>query len=192
MTADELELELDPDPGWYPVPEEGVDRYDWATDLVRQLAGPEEGDEGVLATVEDLVRHARLADEDLVELTYVFLPDPLGAVLAACHIELVFGTAGDLPSPAEIAVSLARRRPEHLDEPQVDSRLLTAGPAVRQRVMRSQDDGSVVEQVTHVVGVPGLDDAVLRITTSWRALALGDLLVEQADRMAAGLVVRTF
>ena len=191
MTAEVLELELDPDPGWYPVPEDDVDLYDWALDLVRQLAGPEAGAEVVLASAEDVVRHARLAREDLVELAYVFLPDPLGPPLAVCHIELVFGTAGDLPSVAEIAASLARRLPEHLEEPEMNERLLTAGPAVRQHAMRTEEDGSVVEQVTYVVAVPALDDALLRITTSWRALALGDPLLEQGDRMAAGLVVRT-
>lgn len=191
MAAEFLELELDPDPGWHPVPEDDVDLYDWALGLVRERAGTGAADDVVLTAAEDLVRHARPAREDLVELAYVFHPDPLGPVLAVCHVELVFGTAGDLPSPTEIAASLARRLPEHLEEPEVDQRLLTAGPAVRQHVMRAEDDGSVVEQVTYVVTVPALDDALLRITTSWRAVALGDPLVEQGDRLAAGLVVRT-
>ncbi|MCW2581868.1 MAG: hypothetical protein JWQ53_658 [Klenkia sp.] len=191
MTAEVLELDLDPDPGWYPVPEDDVDLYDWALDLVRERAGADAGDDVVLAAAEDVVRHGRPAREDLVELAYVFHPDPLGPVLAVCHIELVFGTAGDLPSAAEIAASLTQRLPEHLGEPDVEERLLTAGPAVRQHAMRTEDDGAVVEQVTYVVTVPALDDALLRITTSWRAVALGDALVEQGDRLAAGLVVRT-
>jgi hypothetical protein len=36
--------------------------------------------------------------------------------------------------------------------------------------MRTEDDGSVVERVTYVVVTRGLEDAVLRITTTWRAL----------------------
>jgi hypothetical protein len=185
-----LELELEPDPGWLEVPE-ADDLYGWALETIRGLAGPDADDEAVLATVEDVHRHARLAQDELVELGFLFLPDPLGSVLASCHIELVFGTAGDLPSVAGIAASLSRRLPEHLAEPEVDQRLLTAGRAVRQHAMRTEEDGSVVEQVIYVVAVPTLDDALLRITTSWRALALGDPLVEQGDRMASALVVRT-
>jgi hypothetical protein len=49
------------------------------------------------------------------------------------------------------------------------SRLL-AGPSVRKHGMRTEDDGSVVERVTYVVVTRGLEDAVLRITTTWRAL----------------------
>ena len=185
-----IEFELDPDPGGTQVPEEDVDLFDWAVDLVRQLAGPDADGDVVLATAEDVVRHARLAHQDLVELAYVFLPDPLGSVLAACHIELVFGTPGDLPSAAEIAGSLARRLPAHLQDPDVDQmgsppdRRSGSTSCGRRTTARSSN------RFIHVVEVAGLDAALLRITTSWRALALGEVLVEQGDRMAAGLVVR--
>jgi hypothetical protein len=191
VSADVLELELDPDPGWYPVPEYEDEVDTWAAWLVRELAGPDAGEDDVGTVVEDVRAHARRAHELQVELAFVFLPDPLGPVLASCHVELVFGTAGDLPDQAEIAAALSQRRPEHVDVPEVGRVLLTAGPAVRQRVMGAEDDGVVVESVTHVVTVPGMDDALVRTTTSWWALGLGEALTERADRMAAALVVRT-
>lgn len=192
MSAGEpdLELELDPDPGWYPVPEYEDEVDTWASWLVRELAGPNAGEDDVRATVEDVRAHARRAHQLQVELAFVFLPDPLGPVVASCHVELVFGAAGDLPDQAEIAAVLSQRRPEHVDLPAVGPVLLTAGPAVRQQVMGAED-GVVVESVAHVVTVPGMDDALLRTTTSWWALGLGEALAERADRMAAALVVRT-
>lgn len=191
MTAELLELELEPDPGWYEIPEDSADFREWALGLVRQLAGPDADEDAVRASAEVVLAHAWQAADAMVELAWVFLPDPLDQVLASCHVELVFGTAGDLPSLAEIVASLERRLPDHIDEPHVREELLTAGRSVRQQLMRTHDDGEVVEAVTYVVVVPELDDALLRITTSWRALALGEVLTEQADRMAAGIVVRT-
>ncbi|RBY76933.1 hypothetical protein DQ239_12140 [Blastococcus sp. TF02-09] len=187
----ELELELEPDPGWYAVPEDAAEAAAWAEDLVRALAGPEAADTAVLATTDSVLAHAREAYAAQVELAFVFLPQALTPVVAYCHVELVFGTAGDLPDLDDVARALAVQQPEHLDPPEVDRRLLVAGPAVRQHELRGGDDGgSVVERVSYVLELPGVDDALLRITTSWRALALGDALVEQADRMAAALVVR--
>jgi len=186
----ELELELEPDPGWYAVPEDEAEAPAWAEGLVRELAGPEAADTAVLATTESVLAHARAAYEAQVELAFVFLPQPLTPVVAYCHVELVFGTAGDLPDLDDIAQAFSVPRPEHLSPPEVDRRLLVAGPAVRQHELRGDDDGSVVERVSFVLELPGVDDALLRVTTSWRALSLGDALVEQADRMAAALVVR--
>ena len=187
----DLELELEPDPGWFEVPEDPEELADWAAGLVRELAGPEAPDDRVRAAADDVHRHARGMVEDGVELPWVFLPDPLAGVLATCSIELVFGTAGDLPDADEIAAALAAQRPEHLAAPDVGRVLLPAGPAVRQRVLRADGrDGEVVESVSHVVTVPGMDDALLRVTAEWRAAALGDALTEQADRLAAALVVR--
>ena len=187
-----LELELEPDPGWHPVPEELDDLPDWSMGLVRELAGPEADEDAVRATAEGLLLHARAQLEAQVEFAWVFLPEPLGPVVAVCSIELVFGTAGDLPTPGEVAAALGRPDDRYLGDPEVSTPLLPAGPAVRQHVMRSEGpEGGVVESVTHVLELPGVDDALLRIVTEWRALALGDALVEQADRLAAALVVRT-
>ncbi|SDF22001.1 hypothetical protein SAMN05660662_1398 [Blastococcus aurantiacus] len=192
MTAEdpELELELEPDPGWYAVPEDEAEAAGWAEGLVRELAGPGAEDQAVLVTTESVLAHARAAYEAQVELAFVFLPQPLAPVVASCHVELVFGTAGDLPDLDDLARALAVQRPEHLSAPEVGRRLLVAGPAVRQHELREDDDGSVVERVSFVLELPRVDDALLRVTTTWRALALGDALVEQADRMAAALVVR--
>lgn len=192
MTAEEpeLELELEPDPGWFAVPEDEAEAAAWAEDLVRALAGPEAADTAVLATTDSVLAHAREAYEAQVELAFVFLPQPLTPVVAFCHVELVFGTAGDMPDLDDLARALAVERPHHLDPPQVDRRLLVAGAAVRQHEVFRDDDGAVVERVSFVLELPGVDDALLRVTTTWRALALGDALVEQADRLAAALVVR--
>jgi hypothetical protein len=189
--AGELEFELEPDPGWFAVPEDLESLHDWSIALVRELAGADAPEDEVRASAESVYAHAREMVEDLVELPWVFLPDPLAGVLAICSIELVFGEAGDLPGADELAAAFGEQRPEHLDAPQVSRVLLTAGPAVRQQVLRQDGDtGAVSETVSHVVAVDGMDDALLRITTEWQALALGDELTEQADRMAAGLVVR--
>jgi hypothetical protein len=188
--TDELELELEPDPGWYAVPEDPDGLDDWAHGLVRELAGPEAAGEAVKGGAEVVRLHAELAHEQLVELAFVFLPEPLAPVLAACHVELVPGTAGDLPDLDDLERVLAEQQLEHVGVPAVSRTLLSAGPAVRQQVLAADEDGDVVERVTHVVASPLLDDALLRITTSWRAVALGDALTEQADRMAAALLVR--
>lgn len=187
----ELELELETDPGWFEVPEDPAELDDWSLGLVRELAGPEADEQRVRESAAGVRAHAQVMVDDGVELPWVYLPDPLAGVLAVCSIELVFGTAGDLPDADQVAAALAVQRPEHLAPPEVSRVLLTAGPAVRQRVLRSGDpDGDVVESVSHVVTVPGMDDALLRITAEWRAPALGEALTEQADRLAAALVVR--
>ncbi|SOE01471.1 hypothetical protein [Blastococcus haudaquaticus] len=188
--TEHLEMELEPDPGWFEVPEEGADLEEWSLDLVRRLAGPENDPEAIGASAAVVAEHARAAHDLLVELAFVFLPEPLAPVVATCHIELVFGPAGDMPDPPEVHRSLALRRDDHLEDPEVGERLLQAGRSVRQHVLVTEED-RVTERVTHVVFVPELEDALVRITTWWRALALGDALVEQADRMAAALVLRT-
>ena len=142
MTAEEpeLELELEPDPGWYPVPEDEAEAAGWAEGLVRALAGPEAADTAVLATTESVLAHARAAYEAQVELAFVFLPQPLTPVVAYCHVELVFGTAGDLPDLDDIERAFSVQLPGHLSPPEVDRRLLVAGPAVRQHELRGADE----------------------------------------------------
>jgi hypothetical protein len=191
MTAEVLELELEPDAGWYAVPEDADELHDWSIALVRELA-PEADEDAVRTAAESVNLHGRAQLDAGVEFAWVFLPEPLGQVVAACSIELVFGTAGDLPSLDEVAAALSRPEARYLDAPEVGRPLLQAGPAVRQHVVRTDGpDGEVVESVVHVLEIPGVDDALLRIATEWRALAVGEALVEQADRLAAALVVRT-
>jgi hypothetical protein len=184
-------IELDPERGWYAVPEDRDDVAGWADWLVRQLAGPDADDGAVERAVAEVTVHALASHDAAIELTWLFVPSPLEPVLAVCDLELVFGTVGDLPGLAEIRASLAARQPEHLGEPEVSTVALPCGDAVRQHVMTTDDGGGVVEGVTHVVTVEGLDDALLRMRTTWRSVALGEVLVPEADRMAAALVVRT-
>lgn len=192
MSDDEadLELELEPDPGWYAVPEDPDEVAAWSVALVRELAGPDADQDAVRGAAEVVRLHAQVAHDDLAELAFVYLPEPLAPVLASCQVELVFGTVGDLPDLDDVERSLSTRRPEHLDEPVVERVLLPAGPAVRQQVMSTDEDGEVLERVVVVWRSPVLDDALLRMTTAWRAVALGDALAAQADRLAAALLVR--
>lgn len=192
MSDDEadLELALEPDPGWYPVPDDPDEVAAWSVQLVRELAGPDADEDAVRGAAEVVRLHADAAHEDLAELAFVYLPEPLAAVLASCQVELVFGTPGDLPDLDDVERSLSARRPEHLDDPVVERVLLAAGPAVRAQVMSTDAHGDVLESVVVVWRTPVLDDAVLRMTTAWRAVALGDALAAQADRMAAALQVR--
>ncbi|WP_138758718.1 hypothetical protein [Modestobacter altitudinis] len=190
--TDVLELELEADPGWYAVPEDADELHEWSIGLVRELAGPGAEEDAVRSAAESVFLHGRTQLEAGVEFAWVFLPEPLGPVVAVCSIELVFGTAGDLPSLDQVAETLARPEARYLDAPEVGRPLLQAGPAVRQHAVRTDGpEGSVVESVVHVLEVPGVDDALLRISAEWRALPLGEALVEQADRLAAALVVRT-
>lgn len=185
-----LELELEPDPGWYPVPPDAADVPAWSRELVRALAGADADEDTVRACAEVVRLHADAAHAQLAELALVHLPDPLAPVLAVCAVELVFGRAGELPDLDDVERVLSAQQPDHLEPPEVSRRLLAVGPAVRQRVLRVDEDDDALEQVVHVSRCPGVDDALLRTTTSWRVLGLGEPLAEQADRLAAALQVQ--
>lgn len=191
MSAETLELELDPEPGWFEVPEDPKAFKDWAKNLVKTLAGPDVKDRTLKGPVKSVIQCAKEAEHNQVELAWVYLPDPLKEVLATCFVELVFGTAGDMPSLEDIRASLQRRLPDHAEDPTVSDAVLPAGPSIRQRVARKEKDGSFLESVVYVVVVPELEDSLIRITSSWNAVNVGDLLAEEADRMAAKLLVRT-
>lgn len=194
MSDDDLVLELEPDPDWYEVPydpDEDVDA--WALGLVQRLAGPEADPELVASSATVVALHARAARDPQaeVELSFLYLPDPLDEVVAQFDVEVLLPRPGQTPSLPELEALLRRPAPDHLDTPEVSRGLLPSGEAVRQRVLRADgpDARNVLETVTWVVQPADDADLLLRLTTSWRTVVQGDLLGAAADRMAGALVL---
>jgi hypothetical protein len=130
-----------------------------------------------------------------VPTALALVPYEIAQVAALAELHIYTMDAND-PSAGTIewlSSNLAARQRPATGEATSEAIDLPAGPAVRLRGIyadtRDQEgSGVLVERVMHAVRPPQIDD-VLLLSTTWAALAIGDVLAMQADELARTLSV---
>jgi hypothetical protein len=174
-----LEVDLPPAP-WVAVPLDG-DPAKWARATAEELCEGRE-DPGALTRELELAAR-RVRTPDTLACAVVVPDDVPLQVLALLQVQQM----GDVPDVATASALLAAEERDDVREPVLAETDLPLGPAVRWHTLTAGDDGFVMESVDHVI--PLGEGTALRSELSWTAVALGEHLVELADRTAEGLRV---
>ena len=193
-TWDDFRLRLDVPPGWLELPlDADVDALQFASTIVAD-SGEQLDDEARDLVVEDLagwVLDCRTRD---VDFAFAYYPDFLLPALAITQVVAApFGDGGELTAE-DCEREFSEPDGSRLGDPDVESRVLRAGFAVRcQQMLADKDDddrggGLIREGVDWAVFPDGLAGMIL-VTTAWTALALGPELAAEADKFAAGLMI---
>ncbi len=180
---------------WLPLPPSGPDAHAWAQDAAAELSEIDEQPDARRRLTEQLLLWARdpeRADHDVAAVLVTEARVGVYAWLTATRVS-------DTPTDVRVLEQVARAG-EHVNEADVSSVALPAGPAVRSRGVRAVDRedglGELVEEVRWWVLPPllasGSAPQAVEIAMCWTAAAAheADDLAELADDIAATLVVR--
>ncbi|WP_326598412.1 hypothetical protein [Streptomyces sp. NBC_01803] len=185
-----------PDEGWIQLDMGETDVAEQAAQLVADRGG--EHDQAYAEAVYEELKVIRDgALERDASPVVVYVPEAPPQSLPMVPVS-AFVAPWELPEERrtlETLTGLARQpRPYRFREPDVRTVDLPAGPACRVHelvVNEAGDDDrqTLMEYVSYYVIPPGYPDGVIEMTVTWASPAVGDVMVETADEMAATLTV---